>query len=328
MFGFENIIADYILMTFSVSLETAFGKALHFFITDMITIFILLYASTFFISLFRSQLSAQSVEYYLQGKSKWYGYMLATLLGIITPFCSCSSIPLFMGFLASGIPFGVSMSFLISSPLVSEIAAIMLFGMEGAGFFVSIVYIVIGSLISVLAGFLCDTFNLQRFLRYKPIPSMPDYSTVHSKKERIVATIRYAHDFAFDIIRSTALYVIIGLCFGAIMYGYLPQSFFVDYLGRSNPFALPVAVLVGVPLYANHGGVVPIIQVLLLKGVPLGTALVVLMSVTALSLPELIILRRVFTYKLLLCFIAFLSISFIISGFVINTVESMLLPME
>lgn len=321
MFGFENIIADYILLLFSLSVESPLGKAVHFFISDVISIFLLLYISTFIISLFRSQLSAERVEYYLQGKSKWYGYILATLLGIVTPFCSCSSIPLFMGFLASGIPFGVSMAFLISSPLVSEIASIMLFSMEGAGLLVAVIYIVTGSVISILAGFLCDSCNLQRFLRYRPFPTTVQYSPDASKKEKIMQTIRYAHEFAFDIIQSTALYVIIGLCIGALMYGYLAQEFFVEYLGRDNIYALPLAVLVGIPLYANHGGVVPIIQVLLLKGVPIGTALVVLMSVTALSLPELIILKRVFTYRLLILFVVFLFLAFMISGYIINTLE-------
>ena len=325
VFGFENRIAEYILHLCSLSTESSLGKALHFFISDSISIFILLYLSTFFISLFRSQLSAERVEYYLRGKSKWYGYTLATLLGIVTPFCSCSSIPLFMSFLASRIPFGVSMSFLIASPLVSEIAAIMLLGMEGAGLLVALVYIITGSLIAILAGFLCDTFNIQRFLRYMPLPTSPQYADGASKKEKIIQTIRYAHDFAFELLQSTALYIIIGLCIGALMYGYLPQDIFTEYLGRDNPFALPIAVLIGIPLYANHGGVVPIIQVLLLRDVPLGTALVVLMSVTALSLPELIMLRRVFSYTLLLLFVLFLFFAFILSGYIINILEYMVL---
>lgn len=321
MFGFENTLANYILSLFSLSIDTPLGASVHFFIADTISIFILLYLSIFIISLFRTQLAPEKIEQYLQGKSKWYGYILATILGIVTPFCSCSSIPLFMGFLASGIPFGVSMAFLIASPLVSEIAAVLLFGMEGAGPMVALIYILTGSTIAVLAGFLCDTFSIKKLLRYTPFSVIPTYTESATKKEKILITVSYAHTFAMETIRSTALYVLIGLIIGSVMHGYVPQNVFTEYLGRENIFALPFAILVGVPLYASHTGVVPIIQVLLLKNVPIGTALVVLMSVTALSLPELIMLKKVFSYKLLALFVAFLCIAFLISGYIINATE-------
>ncbi|MCI5544749.1 MAG: permease [Azospirillum sp.] len=320
MLGVFTELADWLTSLTGLDLETRFGQAVHFFIEDVTKIFVLIYVLIFIISLFRSQLSPEKVRIYLSGKSKWAGYFLAVFLGVVTPFCSCSSIPLFMGFLAAGVPFGVSMAFLVSSPLISEIAAIMLLAMGTTGIYIVVLYIISGTLISVLAGYLADKFKIERFLAIK-IPNVtPPTCTCKSIKEKAVALIKYAHNFATDTIKSLALYILIGLVIGAFMHGYIPQELFIRYLGKDNIFAVPVAAIIGIPMYASQAGIVPIMQVLLMKGVPVGTALVMFMSIATISLPEMMMLKRVFTYKLLAMFIGYLLTAFIITGYMLNLI--------
>lgn len=313
-------LADWSIAKMGLSLETHFGQAVHFFIEDTTKIFFLIYVLIFFISLFRAQLSPEKIRKYLSGKSMWYGYLLAVFLGVVTPFCSCSSIPLFMGFIAAGVPFGVAIAFLVSSPLISEIAAIMLLGMDGAGVYVASVYILTGTIISILAGWLADRFNIEKYLAFKVNIQAPCTCSCSTIKEKAKALIKYANDFALDTIKSIGIYIIIGLLIGSAMHGYIPQEFFVRYLGVDNIWAVPLASVIGISLYTSHAGVVPIIQVLLMKGVPVGTALVMLMSLTAISLPEMIMLKKVFSYKLLAIFVSYLLIAFIITGYILNAI--------
>lgn len=324
MFDIFTMSADFIVSVFGLSVDTPFGSAVHFFVEDITKIFILIYLSIFIVSLFRAQLDPEKIKHYLSGKARWYGYVLAVFLGVFTPFCSCSSIPLFLGFVTAGIPFGMAMAFLIASPLVSEIATFMLIGMDGAGPFVAVVYVLVGSIISIVAGYLTDKFNIERFLKFKKVISSHQHKDIscecgdHSHSSKLLGLIEYANDFALATLKSIYLYVILGLLIGAFMHGYIPQDLFIKYLGRDNVFAIPFAVIAGVPMYANHTAVVPIIQVLLLKGVPVGTALVALMSITAISIPEMIMLRKIFSYKLLAMFIGFLIFAFMLSGYIIN----------
>lgn len=313
-------LADWLTSLIGLDIETHFGQAVHFFIEDTTKIFVLIYVLIFIISLFRSQLSPEKVRAYLSGKSKWTGYFLAVFLGTVTPFCSCSTIPLFMGFLAAGVPFGVSMAFLVSSPLISEIAAIMLLAMGATGIYIVTLYIISGTLISVLAGYLADKFKIERYLAME-IPNVaPPTCDCKSIKEKAVALIKYSHNFATDTVKSLALYILIGLVIGAFMHGYIPQELFIKYLGKDNIFAVPVAAIIGIPMYASQAGIVPIMQVLLMKGVPVGTALVMFMSIATISLPEMMMLKRVFTYKLLAMFIGYLLIAFIITGYLLNLI--------
>lgn len=268
--------------------------------------------------MFRSQLSPERVRDYLSDKSRWSGYFLAVFLGVVTPFCSCSSIPIFMGFLAAGVPFGVSIAFLVSSPLISEIAAIMLLGMGSFGLYIVSVYIVSGTIISVLAGYLADKFNLEKYLALQIPQVVAPKCACASVKEKAKALILYAHQFAWNLIKSLYLYILIGLALGAYMHGYIPQEFFVKYLGADNVWAVPVASLVGIPMYASQAGIVPLVQVLLMKGVPVGTALVAFMSIATISLPEMMMLKKVFRLKLLLIFIGFLLLAFIATGYLLN----------
>lgn len=310
--------ADWAILHMGLTKETHFGSSVHFFIEDSTKIFVLLYVLIFVISLFRSQLSPEKVRDYLSGKSRWSGYFLAVFLGVVTPFCSCSSIPLFMGFLSAGVPFGVSVAFLISSPLISEIAAIMLLGMGSFGVYIVSIYIISGTIISVLAGYLADKFHIERYLALNIPKTTPSVCACSSMKEKAVALIKYAHAFSWDLVKSLYIYILIGLTVGAYMHGYIPQELFVKYMGAENVWAVPFAAVAGIPIYASHAGIVPLVQVLLMKGVPVGTALVAFMSIATISLPEMMMLKKVFSTKLLMIFIGYLLAAFIVTGYLLN----------
>lgn len=324
MFQLFTDLADWTLKTLHINPATSFGTSLHFFVEDITKIFFLIYALIFVISLFRQQLSPQRIQQYLAGKKRWYGYLLAVFLGVVTPFCSCSSIPLFIGFLAAGIPFGITMAFLISSPLISEIATVLLFSMKGAGALVAGVYVLVGAVIAALGGYLTDRLHLEKLL--EDIPLAPQTQCACSCqcrckktfKQKALNSVKYAHSFAWDTLKGISLYVLLGLIVGAAIHGYVPVEWLGKYLGEANPFAVPIASIAGAPIYANHVGVIPIIQALLLKGVPIGTALVLLMSITAISLPEIMMLKKVLSWKLIGYFLGYLIISFILVGYILN----------
>lgn len=319
MFGFLENFASFATVKMGLSLQTRAGMAVSFFIEDFFKIFLLIYITLFVVSLFRYQLAPEKIRQYLSGKNSFWGYILAVILGSVTPFCSCSSIPLFLGFVAAGLPFGITMAFLISSPLVSEVAVFLLLITPQAGWKVAAVYILVGALIGILGGWLCDKFHLEKYL--KEIDA-PENNNCHecSGKEKVKATVAYANSYALETVREIGLYVIVGLLVGAFMHGYIPQEFFVKYLGAKNIFAVPMAAIVGIPIYANHNSVLPIVQVLLMKGVPVGTTLVMLMSITAISLPELIMLNKVLKWKILAMFVGFLLVSFIVVGYLLNAI--------
>lgn len=319
MFAFIEKFAYFITIKLGLDINDNLGKAVSFLIEDFIKIFLLIYLTLFIVSLFRYQLEPEKIREYLQGKKSLWGYLLAVVLGSVTPFCSCSSIPLFLGFIAAGIPFGIAMAFLISSPLISEVAVFLLLITPHAGIKVASAYISIGIIISVLGGFLCDKLNLQKYLKMQEEPKKKCCCN-SSVKEKITSTVIYANDYAFSTIKDIGLYVIIGLVIGAFMHGYIPQEFFIKYLGANNFFAVPLAAIAGIPIYANHNSVLPIVQVLLMKGVPVGTTLVMLMSITAISLPELIMLNKVLKWQILGMFVGFLFVAFIVVGYLLNMI--------
>lgn len=273
----------------------------------------------FIVSLFRAQLNPDKIKSYLSGKSSWFGYILAVFLGVVTPFCSCSSIPMFIAFIAAGIPFGITMAFLISSPLISEIAAMLLLITPEAGWRAAIIYILAGGIISVFGGYLCDKFHLEKFIRHNKNHEHC-HEHCHGFKEEVRSLVGYAHNYALETVKEIAPYVILGLLVGAFMHGYIPEEFFIKYLGAQNPFAVLIASFAGIPIYANHDSVLPIVHVLLKKGVPVGTTIVMLMSITAISLPEMIMLHKVLSKKLLWMFTFYLLISFILVGYLMNII--------
>lgn len=330
MFQLLTDFANLVTVKIGLDLSTRLGSSVSFFIEDTIKIFLLIYVMLFVVSLFRAQLSPERIKSYLKGKSSWYGYLLAVFLGVVTPFCSCSSIPLFIAFSAVGIPFGITMAFLISSPLISEVAAALLLIMPQAGPFVAFVYIAVGAVISILGGYLCDKFGLERFKKKQSYDEDQHEHHHHDhghckdcdggNESKVKSLIHYAHDYATDTVKEIGPYVLFGLVVGAFMHGYIPTEMYSKYLGAGNPFAVIIAAFAGIPIYANHDSVLPIVQVLLMKGVPVGTTLVMLMSITAISLPEMIMLHKVLSWKMLAIFVGYLFISFILVGYLLNAV--------
>ncbi len=295
---------------------THLGEALHFFVEDTVKIFFLLVTIIFAVAVVRSFFPPERTRRFLSDKKLWAAHVLAALLGVVTPFCSCSACPLFIGFVEAGIPLGVTFSFLISSPMVNEVALVLLFGLFG--WKIAALYLCTGLLIAVIAGMIIGRLNMERFVAdyvwqirmgETEIPSM-------TWRERI----EYAKGYVKEILSKIWLYVLGGIAVGALVHGYVPQDFLLRYAGPSNPVAVPVAVALGVPLYSNAAGVIPIVQALMDKGLPLGTTLAFMMAVTALSFPEMVILSQVLKRPLIAAFVGVVSVSIIVVGYIFNAV--------
>ena len=297
------------------------AEALHFFIEDVSKIFFLMTVMTTVVSFFRSRLKPEKVREYLEGKPKWLAYILAVLLGAVTPFCSCSSIPLFIGFVEAGIPFGVTMAFLITSPLINEIAILVLASAVGGQ--LAIVYVVTGMSIGLVGGLVMEKLGLEKYVEdYVYNIKMGKQGSGSEKTLTFKQRLSYAWGYAKTILKKIWLYVIIGIGIGAFLHGFVPQEFFAKYTSAGNTFAVPLAVILGIPLYSNATGVIPIAQALLGKGVPIGTVLAMMMSVVAVSLPEMVILRKVLKVRLLAYFTLYLFVSFIVVGYLYNWIFS------
>jgi len=316
-------LADFVTYTLAGLAEGSHGaEALHFFIEDTTKIFLLLTTMITIVSFFRSQLEPHKVRAYLEGKPKVLAYILAVLLGAATPFCSCSSIALFIGFIEAGIPFGVTMAFLITSPMINELA-ILVFA-SAMGWNLTIVYVITGMTVGLIGGLLIEKLGFERYIEdeaYKMrSESMSDTCNCAGKIKTFKDRLNYALSYAGDILKRTWLYITIGVGIGALLHGFVPESFFAEHTSADNPLAVPIAVILGVPLYANATGVIPIAEALINKGVPIGTVLAMMMSVVAISLPEMIILRKVLKVRMLFYFAGYIFLALIIVGYVYNAV--------
>jgi uncharacterized protein len=309
--------ADYLVFTlFSLQPGSRSGEALNFFIYDTVKIFLLLTAIIFVVAIIRTSFPPERTKRLLSHKREYLGNILAALLGIVTPFCSCSAVPLFIGFVESGVPLGVTFSFLISSPMVNEVALIMLWGLFG--WKIALIYIGTGLLVAIVAGIVIGKLKMERYVQ--------DYvweMQVGSGEIRVM-TFRekfdYAREYTLDLLRKIWPYVVVGVGLGAFIHGYVPADFLVRWAGRDNPFAVPVAVALGVPLYSNAAGVIPIVHALMEKGMAIGTVLAFMMAVTALSLPEAIILKNVLKTRLLVTFFGIVTTAIIIVGYLFNAI--------
>jgi len=307
--------ADYVAYTlFGLLPNSHLGAAVDFFIYDTIKIFLMLATIIFLVSLIRSFFPPERTKKILSHKREYVGNILAALLGIVTPFCSCSAVPVFIGFVESGVPLGVTFSFLISSPMVNEVALIMLWGMFG--WQIAAIYIVTGLTVALVGGLVIGKLKLEHLVEeYVYTIKMGEMELAAlTWKERV----EYAWEYVVDILKKVWLYVIIGIAIGGAMHGYAPADFLVKYAGKDNLFAVPLAVLIGVPLYSNAAGIIPIVHVLMEKGMALGTVLAFMMAVTALSLPEMIILRKVLKPKLLGIFVGIMTVAIIFVGYLFN----------
>ncbi len=302
---------------FSIAPETLLASAVNFFIYDTIKIFILLSVIIFAVSIIRSYLPPEKIRAILSRKNKYVGNILASLLGIITPFCSCSAIPLFLGFVQAGVPLGTTFSFLIASPMINEVALVLLLGLFG--WKIALIYIVSGLIISILSGIIIGKMKVENLVEPFVYQNSINGNVELPAMERI-ERINYAKDYTLDILKKVWIYVLIGIWIGAWIHGYLPADFLAQYAGSDKWYAVPLAVLIGIPLYSNAAGVIPLVSALTEKGVSMGTTLAFMMSVTALSLPEFMILKKVMKIKLIIIFAGIVGIGIIFTGYLFNII--------
>lgn len=307
-----------------VASGTHVAASLEFFLYDTLKILLLLTALIYAIAWLRASLNVGRVRDVLAGKRRGFGYVLGALFGAVTPFCSCSGIPLFLGFTTARIPVGITMSFLITSPLINELAVVLLWGLLGWKF--TVIYVAAGMAAGVLGGLFMDGIRAERWLQpfiRETMNNAPARLTVNENGEIQKLTLRQRHIFAYgemvSIVRRIWKWVLIGVGIGAALHGFVPENWFAEHLGAGEWWSVPVAVLVGIPLYSNVTGIVPVMESLLLKGLPLGTTLAFCMSAVAASIPEVMLLRQIMTLKLQAAFIGYLWMVFTLMGWLFNS---------
>ena len=308
---------------FGLDAATHLGTAVNFFFYDTIKILILLFLISVLMGIINAYFPIDRVRNYL-ASHKLYGlqYVLASLFGAVTPFCSCSSIPLFIGFVKGGIPLGVTFAFLITSPLVNEVAIALFLGTFGLK--ITLVYAFSGIMLGVIGGYVLGKFKLDNYLSewVKQIQTNANVESVawEGEKTPFVKRLPVIVKDAWNIVRGVLLYIIIGIAIGAFMHGYVPEGFFEQYMSKSNWYAVPLSVILAVPMYANAAGIVPVIEVFVAKGIPVGTALAFMMAVVGLSLPEATLLKKVMKWRLIGVFFGTITLFIIFSGYLFNLV--------
>ena len=306
---------------FGLDVQSSLGTAVNFFIYDSVKILLLLFAISVLMGIVNAYFPIERLRHFLTSR-RLYGfqYLLASVFGAVTPFCSCSSIPLFIGFVKGGIPLGVTFSFLITSPLVNEVAVAMFLGSFGVK--ITLVYVVSGILLGMVGGMVMERMGLEPLLsdwvRQIQRDAAMSADQWQSEKTSFWKRLPTITAEAWKIVRSVLLYVIIGIGIGAAMHGYVPEGFFETYMARENWWAVPLAVLLAVPMYANAAGIVPVVEVFVAKGIPIGTAIAFMMAVVGLSLPEATLLKKVMTWKLIGIFFGIVTLFIIILGYAFN----------
>jgi hypothetical protein len=300
----------------NLSPETHFGEAVHFFVYDTIKILLLLAIMIFVISIIRSFFQPEKVKNLLSGKKLFVGNVMASLLGVVSPFCSCSTVPIFIGFVESGVPLGVTFSFLITSPIVNEIALVLLYSLFG--WKIATLYLISGITVGIVGGLIIGYLGLEKHVEAYVFEI--DMGDTDIEEFTWPERIDYAKSEVKDIVGRIWKFVMIGIGIGALIHGYVPTGALAQYAGANNPFAVFIGVIFGIPLYSNAVGVIPIVESLMDKGVAVGTALSFMMATVALSLPEMIILRKVLKPKLIGIFITIVGTSIIGVGYLFNIV--------
>ena len=319
---FTDLATWLVVDVFGLSKETKLGDALHFFIEDTTKIFFLLLVMIYIIALIRASMNVERVRDYLAGKHKGVGYLLGSSFGAITPFCSCSSIPVFLGFTSAGIPVGITMSFLITSPLINEVAVLLLLSLLGWKF--TLLYVVVGMSVGILGGVFLDAIRAERWLQSfaaKALERGQNSSIVKSKQIETLS-LKERHTFAkeemLEIFGRVWKWVIIGVGLGSALHGFVPDGWIEEHLGNGQWWSVPAAVLLGIPLYSNATGVIPVMESLIKQGLPVGTTLAFCMSTVAASFPEFILLKQVMQWKLLAVLFVVLLIAFTLIGWIFN----------
>jgi hypothetical protein len=291
-------------------------EAIRFFVFEFPKVMLLLTLIIFIVGIIRTYFTPERTRKALEGKKTFTGNVMAAMLGIVTPFCSCSAIPLFLGFVESGVPLGVTFSFLIAAPMINEVAIILLYGMFG--WKVAAIYVGTGLAIAILAGWIIGLLKLEKWV--EPWVYQTHMSDGGSEEEKLtfVKRIKLGYDAVKEIVGKVWIYVALGILVGAGAHGYVPEEFMAALMGKSAWYSIPLSVLIGIPLYSNAAGIVPIVSVLIEKGASLGTALAFMMSVIGLSLPEMVILRKVLKLPLIFTFIGVVGTGILIVGYLFN----------
>ena len=317
----ENLINYIVFELLGLQQGAHLSEALNFFLYDTIKILILLFIIIFLMGIVNSYFPIDRVKNYLS-RNKLYGgeYLMASLFGTVTPFCSCSSVPLFIGFVSGGIPLGVTFAFLVTSPLVNEVAVGLFVGLFGLK--TTLIYVVSGVVLGTVSGMLIQKFNLEKYLSpwVKEIleNAQQEQDAFIAEKQSFKERLPVITAEALKIIKGILPYLLAGIAVGGLMHGYVPEGFFAQYMSKDNWFAVPLSVILAVPMYSNASGILPVIQVFVAKGIPLGTAIAFMMGVVGLSLPEAMLLKKVMTWKLITVFFGTVTICIIISGYFFN----------
>ncbi len=324
MFDWIQKTADFITYdVLHLGKETHLAQALNFFIYDTTKILLLLIGIVFLMGIVNSYFPIDKVRNYLSRK-KLYGleYLMASLFGVVTPFCSCSSVPLFIGFVKGGIPLGVTFAFLVTSPLVNEVAIGLFLGLFGIK--ITLIYVITGILLGTVSGIILQKLHLEKYLTpwVKKVleNAQKEQDKFKQEKQSLKDRLPVIWQETKTILKGVIPYVIVGIAIGGLMHGYIPEGFFEKYMNKENPFAVPIATILAVPMYSNASGILPVVQVLVEKGIPLGTAISFMMGVVALSLPEAMLLKKVMSLKLIAIFFTVVTINIIISGYFFNAV--------
>jgi uncharacterized membrane protein YraQ (UPF0718 family) len=291
-------------------------EALRFFVFEFPKVMLLLTLIIFFVGIIRTYFTPERTRKALEGKKTFTGNVMAATLGIVTPFCSCSAIPLFLGFVESGVPLGVTFSFLIAAPMINEVAIILLYGLFG--WQVAAIYVGTGLAIAILAGWIIGLLELEKWVEPWVYQTHTGNSGSEEEKLTFVKRINLGYDALKEIVGKVWIYVALGILVGAGAHGYVPEDFMAALMGKSAWYSIPLSILIGIPLYSNAAGIVPIVSVLIEKGASLGTALAFMMSVIGLSLPEMVILRKVLKLPLIFTFIGVVGVGIMIVGYLFN----------
>ncbi len=298
------------------SITSHLGKSIAFFIYDTPKVLMLLTLVVFGVGIIRSFFTPERTRAILAGKKESAGNVMAALLGVVTPFCSCSAVPLFLGFVTTGVPLGVTFSFLIAAPMVNEVALVLLYGLFG--WKIAAVYMGTGLAIAMIAGWIIGRLKMERHLEEWVYQIQAGKVHLEEGPKDWVERIKYGIDAVKEIVGKVWIYVVLGIAVGAGIHGYVPEGFLAGFMGKSAWWSVPLSVLLGIPMYSNAAGIIPIVQALLGKGAALGTVLAFMMSVIALSLPEMIILRKVLKPRLIATFIAVVGTGILCVGYIFN----------
>lgn len=311
-------VSEWLVSLLPIDRESHLGSALQFFFYDTPKVLLLLTGVVFIMGMINSYFTPERTRVLLAGKSEGVGNIMAASLGIVTPFCSCSAVPLFIGFVQAGVPLGITFSFLISAPMVNEVALTLLFTLFG--WKVASLYLALGLLVAIISGYVIGKLKLESYLEDWVINMPKTVATVEVDKLTLSNRIDSGKASIKEIVAKVWPYVVLGISVGAGIHGYVPEDFMAGLMGREAWWSVPAAVLIGVPMYTNAAGIIPIVEALLAKGAALGTVLAFMMSVIALSLPEMVILRKVLKTRLIITFAGIVATGITIVGYVFNTV--------